>query len=130
MFESVSGIQLEKRLEENLPFGFSVVHNTTVNVTRARRRGKSATKFFVPVAMFISSLLCKFLTENIKLQKIFHVKVVKKLYFWAFFWTKNVTKTFSSVTFNETNKIFAIKGKKTLPILIAFVQTRNTAAIK
>ena len=62
--------------------------------------------------MFISSLLCKFWTEDIKLQEIFNLQVVKKLYFGAFIWTKNVTKTFSSVKCIETNKIFDISGKK------------------
>ena len=55
-----------KKIPENLQFGFSVVDNTTANkiLTRTRRRGKSATKFLVHVAMFISSFLCKVLTER------------------------------------------------------------------
>ena len=68
-------------------------------------------------------------TENIKLQKIFHLKVVKKLYFWAFLWTKNVTKTFSSVKLFERKKQtkYLLLATKNPSILIACVQTRNNS---
>ena len=41
----------------------------------------------------------------------------------------NLTKVFFSVKFIETNNIFAIRGKETLPISIAWVQTRNTTRV-
>ena len=39
---------------------------------------------------------------------------------------ENLTKTFSSEKVIETNNIFAIRGKKTLPISIPCVQTKHT----
>ena len=106
-----------------MPFGFSVAHNSTVNeiLTRTRRRRKSATKFPVASGNVYFKLLMPNWAKKIKLQKILHLKVVKKLYFW----TKNITKTFSGVKFIEAK--YLLLAAKTLLFLTACVQTRDNS---
>ena len=53
---------------------------------------------------------------NLLRSKITHVKFTKG---------GNITTIFSSEKFTETNNIFAIRCKKTLPVLIACVQTTH-----